>query len=388
MARSRLIPAVLAFALAAVSGALPAQDLAAPSARPNLSKVAVLVFPSTPMAERSVNSAQSRIEQILLDNGIETIDREKSEELKDVWKQLEDPGYFVTADDFVAQADKYQIDGIVRLYLSADAAESFAGFYTATAQADIRFVDESAKVDAKTSVPMGAPGQPPSDGLTQQAALLNAVQRAVDNAAQLFGLQLSDPASPRAVALSLEGPVAVAAPLAPNGVMPPLDADALTIPKLFAERWNSETATCSSKAPGGELGAVGGSITETPRGDRFNHYGSRIHLVDLAQRREIAVFETQKVGRKEREQRGTSSLLACSFVSSWRYLAATTGDYLSLWDTERGLKMAQVLLPFGLQREARIELLRDASGAYLQVSGEGGQTAAYKLAVNRGGPGS
>lgn len=362
-----------------------ALEILGPGGALKLSKVAVMVFPTTPAAEKSVNTAQARLEQILLDNGIEAIDRDESNKLKDVWKQLEDPGYFVTADDFVARADKYQIDGIVRIYLSADSNEALAGFYSATAQADVRFVDESAKVEAKTSPAMGAPGSPPSDGLTAQAALLNAVQRAVDNAAQAFGLAITEPASPRAVSLSFEGPVEIPPTATPLMAAGALDESGVALAQLFTERWKSEKVSCSSRAPGGELGAVGGSITETPRGDRFNHYGSRVHLVDLAQGRELSSFETQKVGRKEREQRGTSALLACSFVSSWRYLAAVTGDYVSLWDTERGLRMAQALLPAGLNNSASVELLRAGKEAWLRVSGDGGNVSGYRLVINKTG---
>jgi hypothetical protein len=152
-----------------------AQD-APVSERMPLTRVAVMVYPTSEAAKPLATSAQSRLEQILNDNGVEVTDRDEAKKIKSIWKKLEDPGYFVTADDFVKNAGSYQLDGIVRVYLSADSAPAPGGFFSATAQADVRLIDEDAKVQAQVSFPMGAPGRPPSDGLTTQAALLNAIQ--------------------------------------------------------------------------------------------------------------------------------------------------------------------------------------------------------------------
>ncbi|MGD8570248.1 MAG: hypothetical protein PVJ39_19330, partial [Gammaproteobacteria bacterium] len=114
----------------------------------SFTKVAVAVFPQNGVAKKMVRAAQSRLEGVLLDNGITVLDRDKANDLKDEWKKLEDPGYFVTADDFVENTEKYQLDGLIRVYLTAEAAKGFAEFYTATAQADLRFVAEDAQVEA------------------------------------------------------------------------------------------------------------------------------------------------------------------------------------------------------------------------------------------------
>ena len=343
--------------------------------------MAVLVYAQSPETKKLIGSAQTRLEQILLDNGVEVTDRDDSSKIKGIWKKLEDPGYFITADDFVKNTQKYGLDGVARIYLNADVTEVMSGFFSATAQADVRLVDEDAKVNAKTSYPMGAPGRPPSDGLTAQAALLNAIQRAVDDAAQTLGLTVAEPASPRAVMFRLEGPAQAPSTAQPQPRKPhELSAEFVGLAQLMSGRNSSETVTCADQAPGGDVAAVGGSLRVPARGPRGieMHHGSRVHLVDLAQQREITVFDTREVGRKPKEHRGSSSVLDCLFIHSWRYLAAVTGDVLSLWDTERGLNLAEILLPFGTD-EASLEVLRGSDGLYLRVQGEGKRQATYRV---------
>ena len=359
---------------------------AAPTERMPLTHVAVMVYPANAAAKALAGSAQSRLEQILSDNGVEVSDRDESRKIKSIWKKLEDPGYFVTADDFVKNAGRYQLDGIVRVYLSADSQAQPGGFYSATAQADVRLVDENAKVQAQVSFPMGAPGRPPSDGLTAQAALINAMQRAVDAAAGSLGLDVAEPASPRAMKFELQGPVdappeAAALPRAPRD----LKADYVALAQLQSGRNSAEEVTCADRAPGGDAAAVGGSIHEMARGPMGleMHYGSRVHLVDTAGKREIAVFETQEVGRKPKDHRGSSQVLDCRFVHSWRYLAAVTGDVLSLWDTERGLELSEVLLPFGAD-EATLDVLKAGDAFFMRVKA-GGKEAVYRIALGKAG---
>ena len=119
--------------------------------------VAVVVYDKTPDAKKMKRAAQTRLENILLDNGITILDQDKTAKLKNVWTRLEDPGYFVTAEDFVTNSSGYEIDGLIRLYLNADVTAALAGYHSATAQADIRFVDKDANVEAFTTIPMGVP---------------------------------------------------------------------------------------------------------------------------------------------------------------------------------------------------------------------------------------
>lgn len=353
----------------------------APNPRMPLTHVAVVVFAANPAAKALTGNAQTRLEQILGENGVEVTDRDDSNKIKSIWKKLEDPGYFVTADDFVKNTAKYRLDGLVRVYLSVDSQPAPGGFFSATAQADIRLVDESAKVQARVSFPMGAPGRPPSDGLTAQAAQLNAMQRAIDEAAKSLNLEVAEPASPRAMKFALEGPVS--APGEATPVARPardLKADYIKLAQLQSGRNSAEEVTCSDRAAGGDVAAVGGSIHEMARGPHGieMHYGSRVHLLDTAQQREITAFDTQDVGRKPKDHRGSSQVLDCMFVHSWRYLVAVTGDVLSLWDTERGLELTEVLLPFGTDK-AELQVLRAGEAFFLRVKGEGKHEAVYKI---------
>jgi hypothetical protein len=69
-------------------------------------------------------------------------------------------------------------------------------------------------------------------------------------------------------------------------------------------------------------------------------------------------------------------------VHSWRYLAAVTGDVLSLWDTERGLNLSEILLPFGTE-QASLEVLRAGESYFLRVRAEGEQQAVYRIAPGK-----
>jgi hypothetical protein len=402
---SRRFLAALGMTLALSSPAF-AQDQPANPRMP-LTRVAVMVYPISDAAKAFAGSAQSRLEQILGENDVEVSDRDEAKKIKSIWKKLEDPGYFVTADDFVKNAGGYQLDGIVRVYLSADSTPAPGGYFSATAQADVRLIDEDAKVQAQVSYPMGAPGRPPSDGLTAQAALLNAVQRAIDEAAGTLGLNVLEPASPRAMRFSLDGPLEVPAQASVLAREPrDLKADYVRHAQFKTGRGNVELVTCTAKAPGGAVAAVGGSIQNTRRagmgrssvsidrnrtdqpvqidpgatGIGEREFGSRVHLVDLEQEREVTVFTTQEVGRKTREQRGSSKVLDCMFVHSWRYLAAVTGDFLSLWDTERGVSLGEAYLPFGADG-ATLEALKAGDAYFIRVTGEEkDQKAAYRIA--------
>lgn len=334
-------------------------------------QVAVMVFPNTSDATKMKRAAQSRIESILLDNGITVLDQDKSEDLKSVWKKLEDPGYFVTAEDFVDNASGYDIDGIIRLYLNAEATSGLSGFHTATAQADIRFVDNEAQVQAYTTVPMGVPGVPPSDGLTINAALVNAVQRAVDEAAGKTGLEIIDYARPRSISYRLQGPVDEK--LKVHG-LPENDGSLATMADTVNKTWTREEVTTTCKAPSGNLAAVGGYIRETRMGQRRSYY-SKIHLVDTAEKKEVGNFDSTTAKKKGRD--GSQKLLDCEFISSWRYLAGVTGLQLFLWDTERGVEMSSVQLDTGIE-QGKLGYQRVAGKDYISVD-TGGSVLSYEV---------
>ncbi|MDH5610965.1 MAG: hypothetical protein OEY66_00725 [Gammaproteobacteria bacterium] len=331
----------------------------------NFEQVAVMVYAKTPDAKAMKRTAQTRIESILLDNGITVLDQDKADDLKNIWKRLEDPSYFVTAEDFVENAEKYEIDGLIRLYLNADATSALANFYTATAQADIRFVDKDANVEAYTTVSMGVPGVPPSDGLTRNAALLNAIQRAVDEAASKTGLEIIDYAKPRTLTYELQGPTDVMHKVV--AVKKEIH-DFSQYASLANKTWTNEEVSTTCKAPSGELGAVAGYVRETSAGMRRS-YSSLVHLVDIGDKKETGIFDSTT--KKKKGKTGSVKVLDCMFLTSWRYLAAVTGLELFLWDTERGLLMSSIRLDNGTE-QANLGYTKYNNKDYLSVdTGQG-----------------
>lgn len=339
----------------------PAHALQIGGQEVSFDQVAVMVYTKTADASKMKRAAQNRIENILLDNGITVLDQGEADKLKDVWKRLEDPGYFVTAEDFVANASGYEIDGLIRLYLNAEATSALAGFHSATAQADIRFVDQDANVEAYTTVPMGVPGKPPSDGLTKNAALVNAVQRAVDEAAAKTGLEIIDYAKPRTLNYALSGPVELT--VKPIPPVKSEDRAYESYADLINKTWTREEVSTSCKAASGELAAVGGYIRETSGGMRRS-YASKIHLVDLDEKKETGSFDSTT--KKKKGKKGKVKLLDCVFINNWRYLAAVTGLELFLWDTERGKLMSSVRLDRGI-KDAELAHTQYSSEDYLSV---------------------
>jgi len=341
-------------------------------------QTAVVVYPLNPAAERFARNALSRVEGILMDNGVDVLDREKAEDLKDVFKTLDDPGAFVTAETFVENSEKLAIQGLVALYLSVDDQKGLAEYFTATAHVDVRYIgEEDAKVHSLATPPMGAPGSPPSDGLTRNSAVINAVQRAVDNACDKLGFELIDPASPRSVTLALEGPVAVPGELTISRT----SAKGSSIKKyarLENEAWRGEDVTCSVISPGGSTGAVGGYIVDTDfRRKPQRLYGSRVHLIDVNAGQEILALDCHTVEKKAGHEKGTRKILDCMFVLNWRYLSAVTGNEVFLWDTERGRLMASARLTKPLKK-AQLGLGRTSEASYLVIR-SGSKQIAYKI---------
>lgn len=308
--------------------------------------VAVAVFPQNRDAENVARIAQSRIEQILADNEIAVLDEEKTRELKNVFNTLEDPAAFVTAETFIENSSKFNIDGLLGIYLSAEAVPGLADYYSATAHADIRFIDKnSARVKALSTPAMGTRGIPPSDGLTRSSAAINAAQRAVDAACQSMGFEMLDITRPRSVSLDLVGPEPFHGA---GGYVAAQENDArlARLAPFHDETWRVEEATCTVRAPAGDIGAVAGYIRDTDFRRRPQRlYGSRIHVVDTAAAQSILTFDCSPVEMKSREEPNTKKILGCAFLGSWRYLTAITGNHIFLWDVETGREIAKLPLP-------------------------------------------
>lgn len=307
-------------------------------------RVAVVVYGQDASANQYIRVAETRFEQLLSDNGITVLDQKKAEELKKGWKKLEDPGALITAEEFVKSAGKYDIDGVYRVYLGVGKTSGLSSIFTATAVADIRFIGENAQIKSAASLPMGAKGMPPSDGLTESAAVNNAIQRATDLAAEKLGIKVMDITSPRLVRYSLKA-VATMAKDSNKMPSPPLrdvDDTMVKYAKLQKDDWTSEQATCVRASPDGRMGAIGTYIMKTAFnfGKPTRSYASALHVVDAGAKNEVERFDVSI--KDPRYQKGGSKITDCAFLQTWRYVAAVSQSHLIFADTERGVELGRV----------------------------------------------
>ena len=344
------------------------------------SNFAVVVYGQSPAAERYARAAQTRLEQLLGDNGISVIDQAKAEELKKSWRKLSEPGALITAEEFVDNARRFEIAGIYRVYLGLGSTLGLASIHVATATADLRFIGENAQVKAAASSPMGTKGMPPSDGLTEPAAVNNAIQRAVDSAAGKLGLKIMDITNPRLVKFALkrlDAPVPGATEPYPQPPKLPGEDPVAKLARLADDTWTSEQPTCVRKSPDSRMAAVGGYVqsTSTGFGRVSRSFASLLHVVDLDARREVVAFPISAAD--PRLQKGGSRITDCLFLQSWRYVAAVSQSHVAFFDTECGVELGRGYFdePFG---NPGLSHLRAAENDYLVVK-EGARTVFYQI---------
>jgi len=334
-------------------------------ANANAENVAVVVYGKTPASKQYLRVAQSRMEQLITDNGVTVLDQAKAKELEKNWPKLSDPGALITAEDFVENAGKYKISGIYRIYLDVGKSIGMAGIYTATSVADIRFIGEDAKVKAAASAPMGTKGMPPSDGLTESAAINNAIQRAVDYSAGKFGFKIMDITNPRLVSYSLKS-VPELSTSAEEVSAPPLlsnNDDVVKLAKLKDDGWTSEEATCVRNAEGNRMALVGTYIISA-MGIRRS-YSSALHVVDLDAKKEVEQFTISV--KDIRYQKGGSKITDCQFLQTWRYVAAVSQSHLIFADTERGVELGRIYFEDSFNKP-KLTHMRAGENDYLVVS--------------------
>lgn len=340
-----------------------------PPAHAEPEKVAVVVYGKNAASKQYLRIAQTRMEQLLGDNEVVVIDQAKAEELKKTWTQLSDPGVLITAEDFVENAGRFKISGIYRIYLDVGKSVGLASIFTATAVADIRFIGEDAQVKAAASAPMGTKGMPPSDGLTESAAVNNAIQRAVDLSAEKFGFKVMDVTNPRLVKFSLKSVSELGAGAAEISA-PPLLAnnDAIVnYAKLKSDDWTSEEPTCVRSSEGGRMGAIGTYIMSTSLnfGRPTRTYASALHVVDIDAKTEVEHFDVSI--KDSRYQTGGSKITDCRFLQTWRYVAAVSQSHLIFADTERGVELGRIYFDDPFKKPVLMHL-RAGGNDYLAVS--------------------
>jgi hypothetical protein len=347
-------------------------------------RVSVAAYMSEPKYAAYEKVALARAEELLGDSNYVVLDEAKAKQLKKGWVDLADPGHVITAEEFIKRAGKYDIEKVVRLGVSVSVKPVLGLFYTATATAEFRIVDKRALVQAFTLDGMGTRGMPPSDGLTEGAAISNAIQRAIDGAAQRAGLTVLSPAVPKAVPLVLE-PTAAApadAELSPAAGNVSGEPAWLSAVKFSKETWRGEEKACVAVSPDGQVGAAGGYTWAINRlGGLARTYGGRVHLIDTHQAQEFNLHTVHAVGTRDSGEDGSSAPLACGFVGNWRYLVVATGNVLSCYDVERGAETCRLPIKGGIAK-GELSVGRAGANAFVVLQSDKGKTY-YRIAVGK-----
>jgi hypothetical protein len=341
--------------------------------------IAVSCFPLSPRAAPAVRALQARLEEILAENGVTVLDEATAAELRQGYHLLADPTAVVTAELLLELREKYRVDRLLNLYCDSDVAEGVAEFFTATAHAELRLLDPGARVEARSSRPMGVVGHPGSDAVTAGAARLNALERAMDDAATALGLKLSTPAEPRLVRMTLEAAAspaaAVFAPLAP-AAQPGLAGAAA----LSRQTWEQEKVSFTALSPDGNYGVVATYRWSQRMGSR-RIYGSRLHVIDAKARRPVATHDFSPLAISAPHEKHGKEVLAAAFLGGWRFLVAVNANEIVLWDVERGRELSR-LVQSGGGGAVELAVSKGAAGAFVRVR-VGRAEQVYRLAVAR-----
>jgi hypothetical protein len=326
-------------------------------------RVAVTVFAGDPAMRRYERAVQARLEEVLRDAGYETLDQKEAEKIKNNWTDNIEPGVLLTAEEFSRRTEKMAINKVYRVSFTAGSSHPMNLFYSASGSVQVSLHGPLATVKSYTSKPMGVLGNAPSDALTEDAAIVNALQRSVESAVEQSGVQVLAPVTARYVPLTLTPLAALpagAAEMAVNArsAAPGWEKHA----RLLDEKWRREEPACQATSGDGAMGVqgtyawqrqMGGAMTVagtdmskdgragrlgSAGGSSARAYGGYLHLVDLAGAREIAKLTLHELGDRVSGEVGPSSALACSFLGNWRYLIAASGNKIACFDVERGLQ--------------------------------------------------
>ena len=339
-------------------------------------QVAVAVYANDAASKKYERAVQAKMESILSDAGLTVLDEEKAKKLKTGWVELADPGQLITAEDFVKNAGKYEVSKVYRVSFSGGVSNTLDLYYTATASAQLRVIDAEAKVKSASSAPMGIKGFPPSDALTADAALINALQRAMDSVAEASGLPVTVPTIAKSVPLTLEVQTAVV-PLTPVERKENSTNDAWTKGAKFFDDggWTIEEPACKVVSDDGQVGVLGG-YTRARRG-----YGGRLHLIDVATTKEFTLFTMHELGPRLSGENGTSEPFACQFLGNWRYLVAITGNRIACFDVERGQETCNITYSNG-PKNGKLSLWKADKDRYLKAETDQG-THIYKIVLKK-----
>lgn len=368
---------LLAGFVAAATGSVARAQVPAEAMRG--ANVAVSCFPLSERAAPAVRSLQARLEEILAENGVRVLDEAKAAELRQGYHLLSDPTVVVTAELLIELREKFKIDRLLNLYCDCDVAPGVADFFTATGRADLRLIDTAARVEARVSRPMGVVGNPGSDAVTLGAARLNALERAIDDAAGALGLKIATPAEPRLVRLTLEpAAIGVSATFTPLPAV--ARAELASAANLASQTWEQEKATLTAQSPDGNYGVVATYIWSQRMGSR-RIFGSRLHIVDAKAQHQVSVYDFSPLAVPTPKEKHGKEVLAAAFLGSWRFLVAVNANEIVLWDVERGRELTRISHTGG-PGTSELAGSRGAEGNFVRVR-VGKAELVYRIAVVR-----
>jgi hypothetical protein len=349
-------------------------------------QVAVAVYANEPALKKYEKAVQARLEEILSDSGLQPLDEVKARQLRDNWVDLADPSHLITAEEIAAKAGKFEVKRIYRVSFNADASMPLGLYHSAAAQLQLRVVDKDAQVKASQSAPMGTKGFAASDAATPDAAIVNALQRAVDSVSEGAGLKVLAPVTARVVPLNLEAVAALPLGAEPLGgsaaAAKPVAAGWEAAAPLMSERWKREEASCQATSPDGGYGVVGTYAWSVDRlaKDNARKYGGYLHLVDVKDKKPVTQLTMHELGNRGAGENGSSAAIACSFLGSWRYLIAASGNRLACWDVERGRETCSVPISYTPEK-ATLRVLQAGSERFVELQSDRGRTA-FKLTAS------
>jgi hypothetical protein len=139
--------------------------------------------------------------------------------------------------------------------------------------------------------------------------------------------------------------------------------------------WTIEEPACSAVSDDGQMGVLGG-YSRARRG-----YGGQLHVVDIANTKEVIVFTMHELGPRLSGENGTSEPFACQFLGNWRYLVAMTGNRLACYDVERGLETCNIAYS-NAPKKGKISLWKSDRERYLKTETDQGVNV-YRIAFKK-----
>ena len=332
-------------------------------------RIAVLVF-SSAADHRIERTVQTRVEEILLDNEHEVIDREKLKELKQSWEELSDPTLLITAEDIIERQADFQFDALLIVNVNSEVINGIGGIYLASAHTDLRFIDSSAKVKSYTSSAMGTIDSPISEGITSKSALVNALRRAVESSISKHGYDVYDETRNKSIKLKLVKTSTIPTKYQAYSVSEQTNNNLLAELQSSAKRWTKYKLNCSIRVQDTPVSAVGVKESITNIMSRSKSHKSILYLYDEETSSELNHFDIESSGTKAAGQRKkgySSDIQDCAFINTWKYIVVTTKNQIKLFDTERGIEIAGIAFSNEMENN-KIHVYNSDKGDFISVS--------------------